>query len=160
MICLSTAVPEVLSRSTTRFRNFRKEIISPMAKHRSLAEAGYTGKKPTGVSLCLHGESGVGKTELACHFPRPVLFRGPAETGVDDLKLMGTVPDDLLVVAPENWEELGYLLAETIESKKYDTVIFDTLYELETRCYNYIGEKDFKKSEDGVDMVEGDRSGF
>lgn len=123
---------------------------------RSFSQVKTTAARETGISLFLFGKPKTRKTSFAARFPRPVVFRGPSETGIDDLKLQGVADKSIPVVCPESWEELDLWTTEVGLGSDYDTLIYDTAYDLQTLLYNYVGKKHFRG-----DMAEGDdKRGF
>lgn len=83
------------------------------------------------ATLMIYGQSGAGKTTLAAGFPRPIFLC--AEDGL--MSIAGMDVDYIKVVTPEDIEEAYQYLVSPKASKKYDTVIVDTLTDLQNNVY-------------------------
>lgn len=85
-------------------------------------------KKPTALSWIIFGEPKVGKTTLACTFPKPLLIDiegGTAFIGVPQFPLKKMVSE-----GRNAREVLGELYKALKEGHEFETVVFDTADEL------------------------------
>ena len=93
------------------------------------------------VMATIFGDSGMGKTSLACTFPNPIVIRG--EDGLQAIPA-DRRPDafPLLTTSDELWEQLRGLITEKHD---YKTVIVDSITALERMFVNEIVASDPKK---------------
>lgn len=100
-------------------------------------------KKPTdrSVIVTLLGDSGMGKTTLACTFPNPIVIR--AEDGLQAINAEQR-PDalPLLTKVDDLWEQLQALV---VEEHQYKTVVIDSVTALERLFIQHVVESDPKK---------------
>jgi len=91
------------------------------------------------ATIC--GDSGLGKTSLACTFPNPIVIR--AEDGLQAIP-ESTRPDAFPVISKvdELWEQLTALIKE---EHSYKTVIIDSVTQLETLFAQHVIDSDPKK---------------
>ena len=95
-------------------------------------------------SFVLYGAAGIGKTEMAGSFPKPLFIVDPLETGVEDSADMG-------FIAPVDIWEFGdykHLLSCLEDSKRDDvsTVVIETLRGVENAIYQEAMLRDDFKS--------------
>jgi hypothetical protein len=95
--------------------------------------------RPVIATIC--GDSGLGKTTLACTFPNPIVIR--AEDGLQ------AVPPDMrpdafpvLQTQEQLWEQLVALLQE---KHSYQTLVIDSVTALERMFVQYVIDSDPKK---------------
>lgn len=82
------------------------------------------------LKILIYGPSGTGKTRLAASFPRPILFdteRGTLSIRGQDVAVVSK--DD---ITPESLSDYANWL-NTPDAKDYDTVIIDSLTELQSQ---------------------------
>ena len=96
-------------------------------------------KRPVIATIC--GDSGIGKTSLACTFPDPIVIRGE-----DGLQSIGkkNMPDafPLIDTVEHLWDQLTALIKE---DHKYKTVIIDSVTAIERLFINHIVDNDSKQ---------------
>lgn len=107
-------------------------------------------KKRLGRFIVIYGDSGVGKTSLAAHFPRPGFIIDSQEQGIHYLEEARSVPKPVFISELEEdanaWKhlltELGY-----VQSQPIDTLVLESLTGLEGlsflshREHNFDGPK-------------------
>lgn len=95
--------------------------------------------RPIIATIC--GDSGMGKTTLACTFPKPIVIRG--EDGLQSIPAKDR-PDAFPVVTDpaELWEQLKGLV---VEPHDYKTLIIDSITALERMFIQHIVETDPKQ---------------
>ena len=100
-------------------------------------------KKPVDRApvVTLTGDSGIGKTSLACTFPDPIVIRG--EDGLQAV-VADKRPDafPLLQTPDQLWDELGSLIKE---DHNYKTLIIDSVTALERMFIQHIVDSDPKQ---------------
>lgn len=91
------------------------------------------------VTLC--GDSGMGKTSLACAFPKPIVIR--AEDGLQAIPAASRpMALPLLTNVDQLWEQLKALVREEHD---YKTVVIDSVTALERMFVAHVVETDPKK---------------
>jgi hypothetical protein len=95
--------------------------------------------RPIIATIC--GDSGMGKTTLACTFPKPIVIRG--EDGLQSIPLKSR-PDAFPVLSDpaELWEQLKALV---VEPHEYKTLVIDSVTALERLFIQHIIETDPKQ---------------
>jgi hypothetical protein len=95
--------------------------------------------RPVTITLC--GDSGLGKTTLACSFPKPIVIR--AEDGLQAIPV-NRRPDAFPVLTGPDalWEQLKALMQEEHD---YKTLVIDSVTALERMFAQHIIETDPKK---------------
>ena len=95
--------------------------------------------RPILATIC--GDSGMGKTTLACTFPKPIVIRG--EDGLQSIPLKSRPDAFPLVADPQDlWDQLKALISEPHE---YKTLIVDSVTALERLFIQNIVETDPKQ---------------
>ena len=85
------------------------------------------------LRVLVYGEPGVGKTQLALSFPKPLVVNtdGGLEGGaIEQLRARGGDGEEWL---PEKWKDLNALyfwLKQQVEKRGYETIVIDSLSEL------------------------------
>ncbi len=87
----------------------------------------------------IYGAEGVGKTYFSAFAPDPIFI--DLENSTDTLKAL--IRDKVLpggsVFVPENWKEVQDVVKEIIASKKYKTIVIDTVTRLQKfQMNNYV----------------------
>lgn len=125
-----------------------KKKPAPAVKKRpvisSNGEAGFYGKPA--VTIFSYGPSGVGKTSLWAHMPRPMFIVDPQEEGIEDLVEFGQAPEPAApTVIVENFEKCLEELYE-VAGGKYDinSLILDSATGFEKLCFQYHCEQFFE----------------
>lgn len=77
-----------------------------------------------GLGLILYGVEGIGKTSLALEFPKPLRCISVRESGYDDLKDIGVVPQGCENVTVASFNEF---LTELRQSTDVKTIVIDSL---------------------------------
>lgn len=97
--------------------------------------------KDTPIILTILGDSGLGKTSLACTFPSPIVIRG--EDGLQSIP-DGRRPDALPLIekADQLWDQLMILIQQDHE---YKTLVIDSVTALERIFIQNILDADPKK---------------
>lgn len=72
------------------------------------------------IAALIYGQSGTGKTTLACSAPRPVVF--DFDNGITRIRDEHQVDN----VSPQNWAEVNQALDEVAAAGLYKTIIVDT----------------------------------
>lgn len=107
--------------------------------------------------LCtLTGDAGLGKTSLAATFPKPIFIRAedglqavPSDTRPDAFPLISTVE--------QLWEQLTTLIREDHD---YQTLVIDSVTQLDTLFMNWIVDTDPKKPRTIAQALGGYGAGF
>lgn len=104
-----------------------------------LEKIGKPADRPIIATIC--GDSGMGKTSLACTFPRPIVIR--AEDGLQSIPVAER-PDAFPVITSEDelWAQLNALISEPHE---YQTVVIDSVTALERLFVAAVMASDPKK---------------
>lgn len=113
-------------------------------------------------TFVLYGKPGIGKTEMAAYFPKPLFICDPSEDGIADLINLGTVPAVEYAKVP-TYVDLKELLDELASSKhQYRTVVLETIGGIETLIHlhtykegQYKSQKDFERFNDGAKASRG-----
>lgn len=85
--------------------------------------------KPLKVSLSIYGRSGTGKTTFASTMPTPILLLDAKEEGTDSISNVAGV--DVLDVESFDDVEMAYWFLKTKEGRKYNSVVIDTLTQIQ-----------------------------
>jgi AAA domain-containing protein len=92
----------------------------------------------------LYGRSGTGKTTLAGSWPKPMLYLDIRDKGTDSIS--DIEDDDLDLVEIEDADQIDEILLFLIRNpKKYKTVIFDTMSQLQEMTVDEVAVKNKKK---------------
>lgn len=117
-----------------------------------------TAKKPADgpIIATITGDSGVGKTTLAATFPNPIFIR--AEDGLQSVP-KDKRPDALPVLSKVDdlWEQLTALVRE---EHSYETLVIDSVTQLETLFADNVIESDPKKPKSLAQANGGYGAGF
>lgn len=102
-------------------------------------------------SWAIYGRSGTGKTTFASTFPPPILLLDIRDKGTDSIADLNTV-DYKRIESFDDVEEIYYFLKK---SKRYKTVVFDTITQLQQLCMEeVVGNKRKKDAGDWGGMTK------
>jgi len=92
-------------------------------------------KKP--ISLVIHGLPGVGKTDFAAQFERPVFLIDPQETGIIDLVEYNRTKPPHQIVEVDNFARLLQIgdKLPTYLKQGVKTLVFDSMTGMENLCF-------------------------
>lgn len=112
--------------------------------------------KDRAIICTITGDAGLGKTSLAATFPKPIFIR--AEDGLQAVPLASR-PDAFPVLSSVDdlWDQLTTLIKE---DHNYQTLVIDSVTQLDTLFTNYIVENDPKKPKSIVQALGGYGAGF
>lgn len=99
---------------------------------------------PLELKVVCYGRAGSGKTTFACTFPKPLLIIDASEQGTDsvlDVK-------DVDVLRLSNWEDLTDAYWYVKKSKKYKTVVIDTVSNCQDFAIKHVLEENSKSDEE------------
>jgi len=103
--------------------------------------------------MIVYGDSGVGKTTFAAGFPKPLLI-------CPEKGLLSVAGQDLPYIEIEKWDEIEevYLYLLKAESRKqYDTIVVDSLTDLQQRALSFILDangREFPEQRDWGQLLE------
>lgn len=108
------------------------------------------------IIATITGDPGVGKTSLAATFPKPIFVR--AEDGLQSIPIESR-PDALPLISSVDslWEQLTALINEEHD---YQTIVIDSVTELETMFGRHVIESDPKKPKSLAQAQGGYGAGF
>jgi hypothetical protein len=101
--------------------------------------------KSRGRTFLLYGKPGIGKTELAAAFKKPVFLVDPQEDGILDLQANGDAPEDIPVYELEDEADLLKTL-KGAPGMDCETVVIETLAGIEALIFNAAYARDKYKS--------------
>jgi len=115
-----------------------------------------------GKRVMIYGEGGTGKTTLATKINGDTLFVD-FEGSIPDLFDENTLPKGIRPISPTSWEQIVKAFVErfdeennrvilTEKTKRYSTVVFDSLTTLEAIFWSYISTH-CRKASEGYGMV-------
>ena len=112
--------------------------------------------KDRAVICTITGDAGLGKTSLASTFPKPIFIR--AEDGLQAVPL-ALRPDAFPVLSSveDLWEQLTTLIKEEHD---YQTLVIDSVTQLDTLFVNHIVDTDPKKPKSIAQALGGYGAGF
>ena len=91
-----------------------------------------SGKIQKALKVVVYGPEGIGKSTFASHFPKPVFIDTEGSTNGMDVDR---------TQKPTSWELLNSYVKEIAGSKKYRTIVIDTIDWAEQLCINSICDK-------------------
>jgi len=98
-----------------------------------------TKSRPIIATIC--GDSGIGKTSLACTFPDPIVIRG--EDGLQSVNEKDRPPAFPVIETPDNlWDQLTGLIKE---NHNFQTLIIDSVTAIERLFIRHIVDTDPKE---------------
>ena len=102
-----------------------------------------------GLGMVIYGGEGVGKTSWAAQFSKlgSVKIVSIGETGVDDLRMVGDIPDSVKSVVVDTFEELDH---ETNNCQE-DTFVVDSLQGVQTAVFDFVCRTQYNGRWDGRD---------
>lgn len=100
-----------------------------------------------GLGLVIYGGEGVGKTSFAAQFAKvgSVRFINVKETGVADLQMVGDIPEGVISVDVDNFEELE---KEVINSTE-QTLVVDSLMGVQSFIFDFVCRTQYNGIWDG-----------
>ena len=112
--------------------------------------------KDRAVICTITGDAGLGKTSLSATFPKPIFIR--AEDGLQAVPLASR-PDAFPVLSSveDLWEQLTTLIKEEHD---YQTLVIDSVTQLDTLFVNHIVDTDPKKPKSIAQALGGYGAGF
>jgi len=108
------------------------------------------------IICTITGDAGLGKTNLAATFPKPIFIR--AEDGLQAIP-SATRPDAFPILSnvDDLWEQLTALIKENHD---YRTLVIDSITQLDNLFMNYIVDTDPKKPKSIAQALGGYGAGF
>jgi hypothetical protein len=140
-------MPDVTrERKATRSRKPKPaaEPAAPKATGRFLSQAS-TDCPPSRNIMFFHGKSGIGKSALLAHAPKPVFLIDPLEKGILKLMERGLVPKVDVVPAFRNYADFYETLEDLASGKHgYQTVVIDSITGIEQLLFQYVADELFE----------------
>lgn len=96
-----------------------------------------------GFVLLIYGETGIGKTSIACHAPQEVKCISIMETGCSDLLDMEIIPD-VHDISVRTWDEF----MKEVKNCNQKTLVIDNLSGMQSILFRHVIEEDFEGSQE------------
>lgn len=123
-------------RKTTKKQS--PKTVTGVKTPKSLPD-GFYGRNPLAVTL--YGPPGVGKTELASHFPGAAFVIDPEEDGISDLVEYNRCPAPLAIIKCDTFKKILDVAKtaniKALKAKGVRSLIYDSLTGLEKLCFQY-----------------------
>ena len=101
-------------------------------------------------SWVLYGRSGSGKTTLAATFPKPILYLDIRDKGTDSIADIGDI-DVIRVTSFAHFEKVYWAIVKNKLPRKYNTVVIDTVSQLQTLLVSEYAAKAKRKGKSAGD---------
>jgi len=99
---------------------------------------------PFELKVVVYGRAGAGKTTFASTFPKPILLIDASEQGTDSILDVKGV--DVLRLA--NWDDINDAYWYVVKSKKYKTVVIDTISNVQDFAIKHVLAENNKSDEE------------
>lgn len=93
------------------------------------------------LRMLVYGKADTGKTYFASTWPKPILFIGFREEGMDTVKGQ----KDIEILELENWEEFEDLYWELLEGTEFKSIVLDQITSAQGFAIDHVREKAKKK---------------
>lgn len=80
-----------------------------------------------GIGILPYGPTGIGKTHWSLLWPGPLLCVSLIETGADDLKYVGDVPEGVHLMNCDTFSNLMSVLQQVLTNPTFRTIVIDSL---------------------------------
>lgn len=103
-----------------------------------------------GLGVLYYTIAGFGKTTWALRWPKPLVCFSLQETGFDDYKFLGEIPEGCTGLSPSSYESLWNLLVGIQKEPTFKTVVIDTLSGFQQMYFEHLIKQGMKNTRSGT----------